>query len=159
MGMLKKLLKTGIVTETDAENKKMKEKHQLSLHLRHLDAGSCNGCDFELMQLTNPIYDIQQYGIDIVASPRHADGVIVTGSVTHNLKEAVMKTYEAVPEPKYVIAIGDCACGRGIIGKNYAGHSSLHDVLPVDIEIPGCPPSPKEIIDTVVRKMNEIKSK
>lgn len=155
MGMFKKIWKTGKVTETDEHLQKISQGEKLSLHLRHLDAGSCNGCDFEIAHLSNPIYDIQQYGLDIVASPRHADGVLVTGSVTHNLYEAIKKTYEAVPEPKKVIAVGDCACGKGIIGSNYAQYSSVNEVLPVDIEIPGCPPSPKKIIDTIVRKMSK----
>ncbi|WP_339061687.1 NADH-quinone oxidoreductase subunit NuoB [Tepidibacillus marianensis] len=141
------------------ECKEESRTEHLSLHLRHLDSGSCNGCDFELGQLSSPIYDLQHYGIAFVASPRHADAVVVTGNVTHNLQEAVMKTYEAVPEPKWVIAVGDCACGKGILGKTYASHTSVNDVLPVDIEIPGCPPSPEEIIKTIVKKYMKLKVK
>jgi len=156
--MLKKIWGTGQVTTTDKKSKKSSQSKHLSLHLRHLDSGSCNGCDFELGQLSSPIYDLQQYGIDFVASPRHADAVIITGNVTHNLQKAVMKTYEAVPAPKWVIAIGDCACGKGLLGKTYAGQTSVQEVLPVDIEIPGCPPSPEEIIKSIVKKINETKS-
>ncbi len=153
MGIINKIISTGNVTETADELKQTTKKLKFSLNFRHLDSGSCNGCDFELNQLTNSVYDIQQYGIDIVASPRHADGLLVTGSVTHNLLEAVKKTYEAVPEPKYVIAVGDCACGRGKLPNSYAAHQAVKEVLPVDVEIFGCPPAPEEIIKTIINKL------
>jgi Ni,Fe-hydrogenase III small subunit len=117
-----------------------------SLHLRHLDAGSCNACDWELTALLNPVYDVRRLGIDFVASPRHADGVIVTGPVTRNLEMAVRRTYEAVPEPRVVIAVGSCATTGGIAGRSYASAGGVAEVLPVDVFIPGCPPRPEAII-------------
>ncbi len=117
-----------------------------SLHLRHLDSGSCNACDWELTALLNPVYDVRRLGIDFVASPRHADGVIVTGPVTRNLETAVRRTYEAVPEPRVVIAVGACAVSGGIVSRSYASAGGVGEVLPVDVLIPGCPPRPEAII-------------
>ncbi len=117
-----------------------------SLQLRHLDSGSCNACDWELTALLNPVYDVRRLGIDFVASPRHADGVIVTGPVTRNLELAVRRTYEAVPEPRVVIAVGACAASGGIVGRSYASAGGVAEILPVDVFIPGCPPRPEAII-------------
>ncbi len=117
-----------------------------SLHLRHLDAGSCNACDWELTALLNPVYDVRRLGIDFVASPRHADGVVVTGSVTRNLEVAVRRTVEAIPEPRLVIAVGACAASGGIVGEGYASAGGVDRVLPVDVFIPGCPPRPEAIL-------------
>jgi len=117
-----------------------------SLHLRHLDAGSCNACDWELAALLNPVYDVRRLGVDFVASPRHADGVVVTGPVTRNLETAVRRTVEAVPDPRIVIAVGACAASGGIVGEGYASAGGVDRVLPVDVSIPGCPPRPEAII-------------
>jgi Ni,Fe-hydrogenase III small subunit len=117
-----------------------------SLQLRHLDSGSCNACDWELTALLNPVYDVRRLGIDFVASPRHADGVIVTGPMTRNLELAARRTYAAVPEPRVVIAVGACASSGGIVGRGYASAGGVAEVLPVDVFIPGCPPRPEAII-------------
>ncbi|UOF89649.1 NADH-quinone oxidoreductase subunit B family protein [Fodinisporobacter ferrooxydans] len=122
-------------------------KHfQRSLHIRHLDSGSCNGCEWEAAALLNPVYDIQRFGIDFVASPRHADVLLVTGGVTRNLEEAVRKTYEATSSPKIVLAVGACACGGGMIGETYANYGGLDQIIPVSVYIPGCPPRPQAIL-------------
>ncbi len=126
--------------------KRIRQTLGRSLQLRHLDSGSCNACDWELTALLNPVYDVRRLGIDFVASPRHADGVIVTGSVTRNLETAVRRTYDAVPEPRVVIAVGACAASGGIVGRGYASAGGIGEVLPVDVHIPGCPPRPEAII-------------
>lgn len=115
-----------------------------SLHVRHLDAGSCNACDFEMSALLSPVYDIQRFGVDFVASPRHADIVMVTGMVTRNLLQAVQETYDSMAKPALVMAVGTCACSGNMFGeKNYAQIGAVDSVLPVDIYVPGCPPNPK----------------
>jgi len=127
-----------------------------SLHLRHLDSGSCNACDWELAALLAPHYDVRRLGIDFVASPRHADGVIVTGSVTRNLEPAVRRTFEAVPEPRVVIAVGACACSGGIAGSSYASAGGIDQVLPVDVYVPGCPPRPEAIMFGILLAIGRI---
>jgi Ni,Fe-hydrogenase III small subunit len=127
-----------------------------SLALRHLDAGSCNACDWELTALLNPVYDIRRLGVDFVASPRHADGVIVTGPVTRNLETAVRRTFEAVPDPRVVIAVGACATSGGIVGRSYASAGGVAEVLPVDVFIPGCPPRPEAIIFGILLAVGRI---
>ena len=122
-----------------------------SVHIRHLDAGSCNGCDWEMAALTGPVYDIQRLGFDFVASPRHADVLMVTGPVTRNLEIAAKKTFAAVPAPKLVVAVGTCACSGGICGKSYASNGGVDNILPVDVYIPGCPPRPQALISGLMK--------
>jgi Ni,Fe-hydrogenase III small subunit len=117
-----------------------------SLHVRHLDAGSCNGCDWEIAALLNPYHDVQRLGIDFVASPRHADLLLVTGIMTRNLEEAARRTYEAMPEPRLVVAVGACAISGGVFAGTYAGRDGISEVLPVDVFVPGCPPRPEALI-------------
>jgi Ni,Fe-hydrogenase III small subunit len=118
-----------------------------SLSLRHVDAGSCNGCEHELGLATTPAYDLQRFGLDIVASPRHADILLVTGPVTTRMAAALRAAYDAMPEPRLVAALGDCALGCGVLGERAELVGALEDVLPVDIRIPGCPPSPQAIAE------------
>jgi Ni,Fe-hydrogenase III small subunit len=117
-----------------------------SFKLRHVDCGSCNGCESELQALLNPFYDLQRFGIDFVASPRHADALIVTGPPTRHLVEALRLTDEATPRPRMIVAIGDCACHGGFCAGSFATLEGVHEVVPVDLRIPGCPPRPAAII-------------
>src|SRR5437764_2055426 len=113
-----------------------------SLSIREVDAGSCNGCELEIHALNNPIYDVERFGMKFVASPRHADVLLVTGPVSHNMKVALERTYAATPDPKWVVAVGDCAAGCGVFANSYATVGSVSKVVPVDLEIKGCPPQP-----------------
>ena len=118
-----------------------------SLALRHVDAGSCNGCEHELGAVGNPFYDLQRYGLDVVASPRHADVLLVTGAVTTRMAVALRTAYDAMPEPRLVAALGDCALGCNVLGDRAELVGALEVVLPVDIRIPGCPPAPQVIAE------------
>jgi Ni,Fe-hydrogenase III small subunit/ferredoxin-like protein FixX len=128
----------------------LKEKIQKmfgkSLAIRQVDAGSCNGCEIEIAALNNPIYDVERFGIHFVASPRHADVLLVTGPASRNMEIALRRTYEATPNPKIVIAVGACACSGGIFGDTYATTGGIDKVVPVDVYIPGCPPRPQVLI-------------
>lgn len=130
-----------------------------SLHIREVDAGSCNGCEIEIVNLTGPIYDIERFGIHFVASPRHADMLLVTGPVTRNMELALKKTYDAAPDPRLVVAVGACGCSGGIFGKNYATCGSVDSVIPVDVFIPGCPPNPNALLHGILLAMQRIESK
>lgn len=129
-----------------------------SLHIRHVDSGSCNGCEFETMALLNPIYDIQRFGIDFVASPRHADMLLVTGGVTRNLEEAVRKTYAAAASPKMLVAVGACACSGGMIGSTYANFGGIDKILPVSVYVPGCPPRPQAILEGILNALEQVRN-
>jgi Ni,Fe-hydrogenase III small subunit len=127
-----------------------------SLKIRQVDAGSCNACEWECTALTNPIYDIQRFGIDFVASPRHADVLLVTGPVSRQMELALKKTYLAMPEPKIVIACGDCAIDGGIFRGSYAVKDGVRNAIPVNYSIPGCPPSPATITKKLLKLMERI---
>jgi Ni,Fe-hydrogenase III small subunit len=117
-----------------------------SLAIRQVDAGSCNGCELEIHALNNPFYDLERFGLHFVASPRHADVLMVTGPVTRNMREALERTYAATPEPKWVVAVGDCARGGGCFAGSYAIAGGVDAVLPVDLYVPGCPPDPTTLL-------------
>jgi Ni,Fe-hydrogenase III small subunit len=117
-----------------------------SLSIRHVDAGSCNGCELELHALSNVFYDLERFGLRFVASPRHADVLTVTGPMTRNMREALERTYNATPNPKWVVSVGTCALDGGIFSGSYACVGSVSQVVPVDIHIPGCPPSPTALL-------------
>lgn len=140
---------------------KIKQLFGQSLHIRHVDSGSSNGCESEMTALLNPIYDIQRFGIDFVASPRHADMLLVTGGVTRNLQRSLVATFEATPAPKMVVAVGTCASGGGILGETYAHFGGVDKLVPVSVFVPGCPPRPQAILEgifTAVNKFEQIKS-
>lgn len=117
-----------------------------SVQVRHVDAGSCNGCEVEIVSAFGPVYDAERYGARLVASPRHADALLVTGPVTRNMQEPLRRTYDAVPEPKLVVAVGDCARNCGVFAGAYGVAGAVGDVIPVDLEVPGCPPRPEAIV-------------
>ena len=117
-----------------------------SLSIRHVDAGSCNGCELEIHALSNAFYDLERFGLRFVASPRHADVLTVTGPVTKSMREALERTYAATPEPKWVVAIGDCALNGGVFAESYSIVGGVSQVIRVDLHIPGCPPSPLDIL-------------
>lgn len=127
-----------------------------SLHIREVDAGSCNGCEMEIVGLNSPIYDIERFGIHFVASPRHADMLLVTGPVTRNMELALRKTYDAMPEPRLVVAVGACGCSGGIFGENYACLGGVDKVLPVDIYVPGCPPNPYALLQGILMAVGRL---
>ena len=121
-----------------------------SLSIRHVDAGSCNGCELEIHALSNAFYDLERLGLRFVASPRHADVLTVTGPVTKNMREALLRTYNATPDPKWVVAIGHCAVDGGVFAGSYAVAGGVKDVIPVDLHIRGCPPSPTELLQGLI---------
>jgi Ni,Fe-hydrogenase III small subunit len=158
--------KTEIIIFTDEEfeelglvlKKEIDRVFGKSLAIRELDSGSDNSTEIELVNLTTPHYDVERFGISFVASPRHADILVVTGAVTVNMEIAAKKTYEAMPSPKFVVAVGDDACGCGILNDSYAVLGGADKILPVDLKIPGNPPSPKEILKGMLALMKKIKS-
>jgi Ni,Fe-hydrogenase III small subunit len=117
-----------------------------SLAIREVDAGSCNGCELEIHALNNAFYDLERFGFKFVASPRHADVLMVTGPVTHNMREGLERTYNATPDPKWVVAVGDCACDGGVFAGSYACVGAVEKVVPVDLQIRGCPPDPVALL-------------
>jgi Ni,Fe-hydrogenase III small subunit len=156
--LLKQVLRTGICTESppqptdawDVDGERLQSEILTllgrALAIRHVDAGSCNGCELEIHALNNPYYNLEGCGIKFVASPRHADMLLVTGPVARNMQIAVKRAYDATPEPKLVVAVGDCGCTGGIFGESYASCGRVANVIPVNVAIPGCPPAPLEIM-------------
>jgi Ni,Fe-hydrogenase III small subunit len=126
-----------------------------SLAMRHVDAGSCNGCEHELTATANPFYDLAQYGLSVVASPRHADILLVTGAITTRMKSALLAAHDAMPEPRLVAALGDCALGRNLLGQPDEQAGALEQILPVDLRIPGCPPTPAAIATALMRALEQ----
>ncbi|HOX57606.1 MAG TPA: NADH-quinone oxidoreductase subunit NuoB [Candidatus Paceibacterota bacterium] len=127
-----------------------------SLHIREVDAGSCNGCEVEIVGLNSPVYDIERLGIHFVASPRHADMLLVTGPVSRNMELALRKTYDAMPGPRLVVAVGACGCSGGIFGQNYASLGGVDKVIPVDVYIPGCPPNPHALLHGILTAIGRL---
>jgi len=165
--IIRQIMKTGIKTEAppQADDALRVEAQRLqeeilghigrALTIRHVDAGSCNGCDLEIHALNNAYYNIEGMGIRFVASPRHADMLLVTGPVSRHMEVALRRTYDAVPEPKLVIAVGDCGCGGGIFchasgGESYASCGKVSNVIPVDVAVPGCPPTPIMLLQAIL---------
>ncbi|MBK7422968.1 MAG: formate hydrogenlyase [Propionivibrio sp.] len=160
--MLRQILRTGIVSEPapDADEALRATTQRLSdavlkqlgraLVIRHIDAGSCNGCELEIHALNNPYYNLEAIGIKFAASPRHADLLLVTGPVARNMEVAVKRAYDATPEPRLVVAVGDCGCTGGIFGESYASCGRVANVIPVDVSIPGCPPTPLQLIQGIL---------
>lgn len=154
---LKQIVRTGIVTEAlppaadelrvrEALEERIREVLGRALCIRQVDAGSCNGCELEIHALGNPIYSLESAGIRFVASPRHADLLLVTGPVSRHMEVALRRTYDATPDPKLVVAVGDCGACGGIFGEGYASCGAVSNVIPVDVVVPGCPPSPTNIL-------------
>jgi Ni,Fe-hydrogenase III small subunit len=166
--LFKKVLTTGIVTENykapqDAElealgieiKRRIDQKFTGSLAIRAVDAGSCNGCELEIHALNNPFYDVERFGIHFVASPRHADVLLVTGVVSRHMQTALLRTYDATPNPKWVIAMGDCASCGGEFGVSYASCGAVSNVIPVDMTIAGCPPTPTVLLKGLLALMDK----
>ena len=130
-----------------------------SLAIRQVDAGSCNGCEQEIVALNNPIHDIERFGIHFVASPRHADMLLVTGPVTRNMELALRKTYAATPDPKVVVAVGACGISGGVFGTNYASLGGVDAVIPVDVYIPGCPPRPEALLHGILLALGQLRQR
>jgi Ni,Fe-hydrogenase III small subunit len=166
--ILRQIARTGIVTEpAPAHADELRAQVQTiqqeildivgqALTIRQVDAGSCNGCELEIHALNNPYYNIEGLGIRFVASPRHADMLLVTGPVSRHMEEALRRTWEAMPEPRLVVALGDCGCTGGIFGESYASLGRVSHVLPVDVEVPGCPPPPIEILRGILLAVRQL---
>ena len=167
MQLFAKILKVGIVTEPLAADhealelaRQVEAKTQKllgrALGIRQVDAGSCNGCELEITGMTSPVYDLERFGLHFVASPRHADMLLVTGPVTRNMEEPLRKTYEATPAPKIVVAVGDCAQTCGVFKGSYAVAGSVDTVIPVDVFVHGCPPEPADILRGILAALDRL---
>ena len=166
--LLKQIGRTGLVTEPAPPGDEPVEIARIqrevleilgqALTIREVDAGSCNGCELEINALDNPYYNLEGLGIRFVASPRHADLLLVTGPVSRNMELALTRTHEATPAPKLVVAVGDCGAGCGIIGAGYATCGAVANVVPVDVVVPGCPPAPIEILRGILTAVQRCRS-
>ena len=136
----------GLAELAEALDRAARRKLGRSLAIREVDAGSCNGCELEIHALNNAFYDLERFGLKFVASPRHADVLLVTGPVTKNMREGLLRTYNATPDPKWVVAVGDCAVDGGIFADSYAVVGGASEVVPVDLHIKGCPPTPTQLL-------------
>jgi Ni,Fe-hydrogenase III small subunit len=149
----------GIAELGAALQSRLRRRLGRSLSIRVVDAGSCNGCELELNALSNPYYDLERFGLHFVASPRHADVLMVTGPVTRNMREALERTHTATPDPKWVIAVGDCAKDGGCFKGSYAICGGVDAVIPVDLHIPGCPPTPTALLQGLIALLNTASSR
>ena len=168
--IIRQILRTGIKTEAppqpdDLLRREVQQINEQILHhvgraltIRHVDAGSCNGCELEIHCLANAYYNIEGSGIRFVASPRHADMLLVTGPVSRHMEVALKRTYEATPDPKLVVALGDCGCDGGIFGTSYASCGKIANVIPVDVAVPGCPPAPSAILQGILTAISSRKT-
>src|SRR3974390_287117 len=158
---LRQIASIGIVSEPPPQSDETLRERELmqdrirgilgrALCIRHVDAGSCNGCELEIHALNNPFYNLEGLGIRFVASPRHADMLLVTGPVSKHMQVALRRTYEATPDPKLVVAVGDCGCTGGIFGETYASRGRVSHVIPVDVAVSGCPPNPTRILTGIL---------
>ncbi|HTF99785.1 MAG TPA: NADH-quinone oxidoreductase subunit B family protein [Nitrospirota bacterium] len=165
--ILGQIFRTGIVTEklppvTDPEIEKIgvqleaaiKKRFRGSLAIRQVDAGSCNGCELEIHAMNNPFYNCERFGVHFTASPRFADLLLVTGPVSHNMEIALRRTYHATPAPKIVVAVGECGCTGGVFGRSYASLGGVDQVIPVDVRIPGCPPTPTALLQGILKAIS-----
>ena len=170
MSLFAKILKTGLATEplgpgdgdavelareVDARARRLLGR---ALAIREVDAGSCNGCELEISGLTSPVYDCERFGIHFVASPRHADMLLVTGPVTRNMETPLRRTYEATPEPRLVVSVGDCAKSCGVFAGSYAVAGSVDKVIPVNVFVDGCPPEPSHILQGILTALRSTRS-
>lgn len=164
--VIKNACKNGILTEDlkssdknieilgNRLKEKIDKKFKRSFFIREVDSGSCNGCEVEINALSNPYYNLDRFGISFVPSPKFADALMITGAMTKNMKDAVLNAYEITPNPKYIIAVGDCTKGGGVFCNSYATCNGVFDLLPVDIFIPGCPPEPINIINGLLKLLD-----
>ncbi|MDE1900055.1 MAG: NADH-quinone oxidoreductase subunit NuoB [Alphaproteobacteria bacterium] len=139
-----------------AVNERSRQLLGHSLAIREVDAGSCNGCELEIHAINNAIYDVERFGIKFTASPKHADVLLVTGPVTENMKFALQRAYDVTPDPKWVVAVGDCACTGGVFAGSYACAGSVKDIVPVDLHIKGCPPTPLDLLRGLLALMETV---
>lgn len=165
--ILQKIFKTGFVSEPAPEADLAMRTREQALHaeilkvfgqsvaIRHVDAGSCNGCELEIHAVNGPHYNIDGMGVKFAASPRHVDVLLVTGPVSRNMEVALKRAYDATPEPKWVVAMGECACSGGMFGESYASCGKVSNVIPVDVEVPGCPPTPAALLQGILAAVSK----